>query len=245
MSSEPATQTEPRGLGFSVYRSVLTQYWPMTVYVLAYTAVGIALGAHVGSYDPLIAVMLLAGLWLGLEGLHAIDLADESVATRVNPKIGEYLGWTQVGMGGLVGVAIAYLTSWAFLLFVGVELFLGLAYNKEWFDGVLHDWDTKTGLGNFSLAWGGIPALTGFFVMSGTVTIGMVLVAVGIMFDAARLLSLFEASKPAPYHDRHIEHTRQYDRSSEWLTDQMHSRNMLNLIAWVFVAAGLAVMFVL
>lgn len=245
MSSTTAQPDKEPGLGFSVYRSVLTQYWPMTVYVLAYTAVGMALGAYIGSFDITLAVLLLAALWLGLEGLHAIDLADEGVATRVDSTIGESLGWAQVALGGLVGVWIAYLTTWLFLIFVAFELFLGLAYNKEWFGGVLHDWDTKTGLANFSLAWGGIPALTGFFVMSGTVTVGMVLVAIGIMFDAARLLSLFEASKPVPYQDRHIEHTREYNRTPEWLTEQMHSRNMLNLIAWVFVAAGLTVMFVL
>ena len=245
MSSTTAQPDKKPGLGFSVYRSVLTQYWPMTVYVLAYTVVGMALGAYIGSFDVVVAALLLAALWLGLEGLHAIDLAEDNIATRVDSQIGEYLGWGQVALGGVIGIGIAYLTSWLFLIFVAAEIFLGLAYNKEWFNGILHDWDTKTGLTNFSLAWGGIPALTGFFVVTGTVTIGMTLVAIGIMFDAARLLSLFEASKPAPYDDRSIEHDREFDRSPEWLTEQMHSRNMLNLTAWVFVAAGLSVMFVL
>ncbi len=239
-----STTDDKAGFTGSLARSFLTQYWPFTAYVLSYVTVGMGLAAAVGyTFDWFHAGLLLVAMWFGLEGLHAIDLAEADIATRLDRKAQMFAGVAGLGLGGIVGIYLASLTTWWFLVFVGVEVFLGLAYNLELFNGLLHDFDTPSGLANFGLSWGAIPFLAGYYVMAGDISFGVLLVALGIFLDAAQLISLFEISKPEPYDDLGIHHNRDVEQDVTAMNEVTHRGNKMAMAAWAFVALGFVVMF--
>lgn len=243
MSHTTPSAEDAHGFLGSVRKSFITQYWPFTAYVLAYVTVGMALGSVIGAWDWGLTVLTLAAMWLGLEGLHALDLAGDDIATRVDGRIQLVAGIAGLVAGAALGVYIASLTTWWFLVFVGIEVFLGLAYNLEWFGGLLHDFDTPSGLANFGLSWGAIPFLVGYFVMGGTLTLGAVIVALAVMFDAMQLISLFEVSKPEPYDDLDIHHTRDVEQDATLMNKVTHRGNKLAMVSWSLLAVGLVVLF--
>lgn len=229
----------------SILRSFLTQYWPFTAYVLSYATVGMVLGSVEGVWDWQLAGLGAIALWFGLEGLHAIDLAGSGIALRIDSRIQIIVGVVGLAIGAIVGVYVASVTSWLFLVFVAVELFLGLAYNMEWFNGLLHDFDTLSGLFNFGLSWGFIPFVAGFFIMAETLTLGGFIIGLGVMVDAMVLISMFEISKPAPYDDLGIAHNREIDNDVTLMNEISHRGNKMSMVSWALFATGFVVMFVL
>lgn len=115
---------------------------------LAPTFVLWRLGAALGAF-------LLA---LGV-ACHALDeLAGRPLGTRLSRRV--LIGLAAVGLGGAgaIGIAGAVTVSAWLIPLVLAGSFLALAYNLELFGGRFHTdlW--------FALAWGGFPALTGWFV---------------------------------------------------------------------------------
>lgn len=236
-------QTDKASTATSVYRSFITQYWPFTAYVLSYVTVGAALaGAHY-DWDWGIVGATLGGIWFGLEGLHALDLAGDDIALRMNGDIQTTVGVLGLVIGAGIGIAVAAMTTWLFLVFIAAEVTLGLAYNLEWYDGALHDFDTPTGLANFGMAWGAIPFLAGYFVLAETITLGAVLMALGIALDAMRLIRNFEVSKPAPYEDLDIEYDRDIEQDTTLMNEIVYGGNKLSMASWALIAIGLVLMF--
>lgn len=236
---------EQTDLGFSVRRSLVTPYVPYTIYVLAYTVFGVALGVGAGgSLDPLLVAGVGAAIWFGLEGLHAIDLADDGVAVRLDNAVANRLGYVQLVIGVSLGVTVSYFTSWWYLALVGVGGVLGLAYNEEWFGGLLHDRDKLTGLGNFGLTWGATPFLAGYFVVNQSVSLGVAVVACGVAIDAVRLNYLEGHGKLPRYDDVGIEHTRENPSTGDEARAACHMGNVINIGAWVLVGVGTALLFV-
>lgn len=231
------------GLAGSLARSFLTQYWPFTAYVMSYVTIGMALAAVPAGFDWTLAALTLVSMWFGLEGLHAIDLAAPDIATRVDSRVQVAVGAIGLGSGAALGVVIASLTTWWFLVFVAVEVFLGLAYNLELFDGLLHDFDTPSGIANFGVSWGLLPFLVGYFVMAESVALGALIFGLGVMFDAMQLISVFEISKPAPYDDLGIEHDREIEQNSDLMNEVAHRGNKMAMVSWTLMAVGLLVLF--
>ena len=66
--------------------------------------------------------------------------------------------------------AIVWVSPWM-IAFIVVGIFLALAYNLELFGGSFHTdvW--------FAVAWGGFPALTGYFAQQGELSVAAALVA--------------------------------------------------------------------
>lgn len=236
---------ESSDLGFSVRRSLVTPYVPYTVYVLAYTLFGIALGTAFGSFDIIHALAVGAAIWFGLEGLHAIDLADDGVAVRLNNVVANRLGYAQVIAGSALGVWLAYETTWWYIALVAGGAVLGLAYNEEWFGGYLHDRGKVTGLANFGVSWGAVPFLAGYFLMHPVINLGALVVAAGVAVDAIRLNYLEGHGALPRYEDVGIEHDRQHKSTAEEARAACHTANVINIGAWVLVGAGTALMFVL
>jgi hypothetical protein len=246
MSTDTVTGNKrtDRSLLYSVGRSLVTQYWVFTVYVLSYATVGYALGAAVTGFEPAVYAGAMVALWFGLEGLHAVDLSDESVALRTNGTISRVLGYGQVALGAGIGIWLAAQTTWLFLLFAGAAMFFGLAYNEEWFNGILHDDDKLTGVLNFGFAWGVIPVVGGYYLATQSVTLGIVLVSLGVMLDAMRVILLFESGKPAPYDDLDIIYDRSYEANIQMVRETTHLGNKLSTASWAFLAAGMMLLFV-
>lgn len=227
-------------LGYSIARSIVTPYWKFTAVVMAFTAVGFALAPSV---NWTVAGVALATIYVGLEGLHDIDLAHPEVAHRIDTNIQKALGFVLVAIGVGLGALLAYMTTWTFLVFVAVGTVAGAAYNAEWMDGLLHDLD-KYGLHNFGFSWAALPLVGGYYLMTETVTVGILLAGLAAAAYSAALLVEFEVSKvPVIYDDVGIEHTREYDLTAEEAAEQ--SARALNQIVLgsVFLAVGLVAHF--
>ncbi len=149
-------------------------------------AIGAALAPHflLWRLGAALGAFLLA---LGL-ACHALDeLAGRPLGTRL-PR-GTLIALTVAGLGGAVAigaVGVVVLSVWI-VPFIVAGAFLALAYNLELFGGRLHT-DTW-----FALAWGGFPALTGWFVEALDVRVQAVLVAA-----ACSLISLAQRRLSTP-----------------------------------------------
>ncbi len=164
-------------------------YWtllhpPYTLWHLSYVAIGAALAPTVNVRwlaESLLAFFLAVGL-----GAHALDeLKGRPLGTRIPRSV----LWAIAGIGLAGAVALGVdgaieVSGWMILL-IAVGAFLVLAYNLELFGGAFHSdvW--------FALAWGGFPALTGFFAQTGRITIAAILIAAACvaMSAAQRTLS--------------------------------------------------------
>jgi hypothetical protein len=144
---------------------------PYTAWHLSYVAIGAALapsfvlwrlGAALGAFF----------LALGIS-CHALDeLAGRPLGTQLSrPAL---IGLAAVGLGGavVIGIVFAVLVSAWLIPFMVVGAFLALAYNLELFGGRFHSdlW--------FAVAWGGFPALTGWFVEALDLRVEALLLAV-------------------------------------------------------------------
>ena len=110
---------------------------------------------HAGRLAAALAAFFLA---VGI-GAHALDeLHGRPLQTRLSNT--ELIGLAAISLIGAVAIGIAGIVTvspWL-IPFVVAGPVLAIAYNLELFGGRMHDdmW--------FALAWGGFPALTGYFV---------------------------------------------------------------------------------
>lgn len=130
---------------------------PYTAWHLSYVALGAAAASsfHLGRLGWALAAFFLA---VGIAA-HALDeLHDRPLRTGFSDRT--LIALATVGLGGAcaIGGVGAATVSATLIPFVLVGAFLVLAYDLELLGGRLHnDW-------TFALAWGGFPALTGFWV---------------------------------------------------------------------------------
>jgi hypothetical protein len=130
---------------------------PYTAWHLSYVAIGAAL-APTFVFWRLGAALTAFFFALGI-GCHALDeLAGRPLGTRLSRNA--LVGLAVAGLAGAVAIGIlgaVVLSAWL-IPFALVGAFLAVAYNLELFDGRFHTdlW--------FAVAWGGFPALTGWFV---------------------------------------------------------------------------------
>ncbi|MDP9241874.1 MAG: hypothetical protein M3O84_01705 [Actinomycetota bacterium] len=152
-------------------------YWtllhpPYTAWHLSYVAMGSAIAP---SFNGVWLGKSLLAFFLGV-GLsaHALDeLKGRPLRTRI--PAGVLWAIAGVGLAGAVALGVdatIEVSAWM-VAFIAVGAFLLVAYNLELFGGAFHSdlW--------FALAWGGFPALTGYFVQSGTLRVEAFLLAVG------------------------------------------------------------------
>ena len=150
-------------------------YWsllhpPYTAWHLSYVAIGTSLSPDVNGRwlaESLLAFFLAIGL-----AAHALDeLHGRPLRTRIPRSV--LWGIAIVGLAGAVGLGVdgAIEVSPWLVAFIAVGGFLVVAYNLELFGGAFHSdlW--------FALAWGGFPALTGYFAQTGRVIAASLLVA--------------------------------------------------------------------
>jgi hypothetical protein len=146
----------PRGSGLA-RDLVALLHPPYTAWHLSYVALG-AVAASSFHLDRLGWALGAFFLAVGIAA-HALDeLHDRPLSTRLSDRA--LIGLAVAGLGGAcaIGVGGAVAVSATLVPFVLAGAFLVLAYDLELFGGRFHtDW-------TFALAWGGFPALTGFWV---------------------------------------------------------------------------------
>ncbi len=150
-------------------------YWtllhpPYTLWHLSYVAIGAAVAPTLDGRwlaESLAAFFLAIGL-----AAHALDeLKGRPLSTRIPDAV--LLAIASAGLAGAaaLGVDGAIEVSAWMVAFIAVGVFILVAYNLELFGGAFHSdlW--------FALAWGGFPALTGYFAQTGRLSVGPVAVA--------------------------------------------------------------------
>jgi hypothetical protein len=175
----------PRGAGLA-RDLVALLHPPYTAWHLSYVALG---AAAASSFDLGRLAWALGAFFLAVGiAAHALDeLHDRPLRTRLSHRaliglaVAGLLGACAIGIGGAVTVSATLVP------FILVGAFLVLAYNLELLGGRFHtDWI-------FALAWGGFPALTGFWVCALQVEAPGLLVAA-----ACTMLSLAQRRLSTP-----------------------------------------------
>jgi hypothetical protein len=194
-------------------------YWtllhpPYTLWHLSYVAIGASLAPVLSPQwlgESLLAFFLAIGL-----SAHALD---ELKGRPLRTRIPEGVLWS-IAASGLVGaVALGVhgaieVSPWI-AVFIVLGGFLVVAYNLELFGGAFHSdlW--------FALAWGGFPALTGYFAQTGRVSVASVMVALSCAAISAAQRTL---STPVRRLRRHVEHVAGEVRLADGSTEPLDAR---------------------
>ena len=143
---------------------------PYTAWHLSYVALGAA-AAPVVHVDRLLAALAAFFLAVGISA-HALDeLEGRPLGTALSDRTLVALAFVGLLGAAGIGVAGAVTISATLAAFVAAGVFLVVAYNLELFGGRFHGdrW--------FAVAWGGFPALTGYWVNALSLHAGGVLIA--------------------------------------------------------------------
>ncbi len=130
---------------------------PYTLWHLSYVCIGAALAP---GFRWVVLGLALLAFFLGMGvAAHALDETQgRPLATRIGRGTLYVLATVSLIAATAIGVVTAvYTTPWL-LAFVAAGAFIAVAYNLELFGGVIHN------SAGFALAWGGLPALTGYWI---------------------------------------------------------------------------------
>jgi hypothetical protein len=166
----PAYYATSRGGGWRDWWTLL--HPPYTAWHLAYVVIGASLAPHV-QLNRLVATLLAFFLAVGVAA-HALDeLHGRPLRTEI--RSGILVAVSVVALGGAVALGIIGLSrvGWLLLPFLVVGPFLVVAYNAEWFGGLVH---TDSG---FALAWGSFPLVTAYVAQADRLSLAAVLGAAG------------------------------------------------------------------
>jgi hypothetical protein len=144
---------------------------PYTAWHLSYVVIGAALAPHLG-LSRLIATVMAFFLAVGIAA-HALDeLRGRPLGTGIPSSL--LVAVSALALAGAVALGVAGLSriGWPLLPFLVLGPVLVLAYNLEWFGGVIH-----TDFG-FAAAWGSFPVLTAYVAQAGALSVGVILAAV-------------------------------------------------------------------
>lgn len=159
--TRPAFYALERG-GWRDY--VTLAHLPYTVWHLSYVAIGAALSADF-SGRRLLAALASFGLALGI-GAHALDeLNGRPLQTHI--PTGVLIAFASISIAAATAIGVVAALAWTpwLLAFVAAGAFLVVAYNLELVGGAFHTdlW--------FGLAWGSLPLLATYFVVTEELTV--------------------------------------------------------------------------
>ncbi len=155
---------------------------PYTAWNLSYVVIGAALAPTV---NWLVLTILLASFFCGTGiAAHALDeLNGHPLKTGFSDKSLKLMATFSLFVAFILFAFASLLTTPWLLLFYGAGAFLVLAYNLEWWHGLIH-----TDLG-FALSWGAFPVIVGYWSQTGYFSLASLGAA-----SAATLLSLVQRS---------------------------------------------------
>jgi hypothetical protein len=213
---------------------------PYTAWHLSYVVIGACL-APVVHTDRLIATLLAFFCAVGLAA-HALDeLHGRPLRTGI-PTAALVLV-SAIGIAVAVGLGIAGLhrVGWPLVPFIVLGPLLVVAYNAEWFGGLIH---TDAG---FALAWGAFPVLTAYVAETSRLSWPAVMAAGAAFGLSAAQRSL---STPARFIRRRAEHVEGTMIGSDGAVHQVTAQTIiaplekaLRAMSWsiALLAAALAV----
>jgi hypothetical protein len=163
------------------WRDVVTLlHPPYTAWHLSYVAIGAAVAPtlHAGRLAAALGAFFLG---VGVCA-HALDeLNGRPLGTRLSDRLLVWLAAVSLAGAVAIGIAGAVIVSPTVVPFVAAGAFIVAAYNLELFGGRFHTdlW--------FAAAWGGFPALTGYWINALRPSLpGLLVAASCFMFSVAQ-----------------------------------------------------------
>lgn len=157
---------------------------PYTLWHLSYVIIGISF-APVFYVSRSLATLLAFFFGLGI-GAHALDEAvGNPLRTNISSTRLYLIGFVSIGIAIAIGVYYALTITYLLLPIISAEAFFAISYNLETFGKRFHSaWV-------FSVSWGMLPLITGYFVNALTITPSVLTlsVAAGFLTYAQRILS--------------------------------------------------------
>jgi hypothetical protein len=157
---------------------------PYTLWHLSYVLIGIALSPTIYLFRS-IAVLVSFFLGLGI-GAHALDeTMGNPLKTRLSKRALYSIGFTSLVIAAGIGGYYVLTLSIFLLPLILIEVFFALSYNLESFNRRFHNGFV------FSISWGALPLITGYFVNALSLSFGAILasVAVALLTFVQRTLS--------------------------------------------------------
>ncbi len=213
---------------------------PYTAWHLSYVVIGACL-APVVHTDRLIATLLAFFFAVGVAA-HALDeLHGRPLRTGI--PTAALVAVSVVGIAVAVGLGVVGLhrVGWPLVPFILIGPLLVVAYNAEWFGGLVH---TDAG---FALAWGAFPVLTAYVAETSRLSWAAVMAAVAAfgLSTAQRSLSM-----PARFVRRSVEQVEGTMVGTDGATQEISAQTIiapleraLRSMSWsiALLAAALAV----
>ncbi len=173
---EPAEELRP-----AYYAATRTGGWrdwwtllhpPYTAWHLAYVVIGASLAPQV-QLSRLLATLLAFFLAVGLAA-HALDeLHGRPLGTQISSALLVVVSAVALAGAVALGVLGVQRVGWPLIPFIVIGPLLVMAYNAEWFGGLVH---TDAG---FALAWGTFPVLTAYVAQADRLSLAAVLGGAG------------------------------------------------------------------
>ena len=198
---------------------------PYTLWHLSYVILGISLAPVI---YPTRSIATVVAFFLGLGiGAHALDeTMGNPLQTRLSKKWLYLVGFVSLGAAISIGLYYTITLSYLLLPIIFAETFFAISYNLETFGKKFHTaWV-------FSLSWGMLPLLTGFFVNALTITPAAILFSIG-----AGLLTYVQRILSIP--SRNVRRGHSSSESIELLRVSEKSLKVLTIVVFLFALSFL------
>jgi hypothetical protein len=190
---------------------------PYTAWHLSYVVIGACL-APVVRTDRLIATLLAFFFAVGLAA-HALDeLHGRPLRTSIPTAALAAVAGIGVAVAVGLGIAGVHRVGWPLVPFIVLGPLLVVAYNAEWFGGLIH---TDAG---FALAWGAFPVLTAYVAETSRLSWAAALAALAAFGLSAAQRSL---STPARFVRRRTELVEGTMVGSDGVTHQITAQSII------------------
>jgi len=173
------------------------------------------------------------------QGMKSVDLSAESVNISVDSTIQSTIGVGMIVAGMAIGISLAWLTTWWYLGILGLVVLLGFAYVLEWFDGRLHDRKYMTGWNNLGFCIGWVFTVSGYMFLAETLSVGIVVFAIGPMLSVGTMAWVTEDMKDEVYRQCEIDHDRETPTNIQRLKQRELTSQWFRIIGFVAMAAGM------
>lgn len=242
---------------YHVSRSLVNQYWPFSFVPPATMTMGMTMGtvSTDASWNWRLWGLALVFLVITDQGMKSIDLSAPDINIDVDSEIQFRIGTAMICIGVGLGVLLAWMTSWWFLVILATGIVLAIIYNLSpgpqgrsprdmelfggWFNGLFHDKRFLLGRMNLGFTVAGLPTVLGYFLLTHRVSLGVAIFAVGPMLHMAAMIWVVEDYKDTLYPALGISYNRDIANDVERLKVRSVQSQLYRLVAFVVSAVGL------
>lgn len=238
---ENLDRPEKRGVGYTFVRSVFNHYWIFSLLSLGAGTTGMAIAAFDHPWRWELWAAMAAFLWTMDQGMKTLDLSVDELAVNLDARVQRAVGFGMVGVGVLLGVLLAAMSTWWFLVVLVAGALLGLAYNLEWFGGRLHDKKYHTGWGNLGFVLGWLTTFTGYFLLAEEFSLGIAIFSLGPMIGIGTMIYVEKDIKREIYETAGFVYTRTVEADPDRLRRRTYRSHRMRIVSYVAMGLGLAV----